>query len=91
MTNGLSHPYHLDESTFVLRGFRSIFSFLFHFTMKIKIANRIAQDGTRGYSVCLCEAMSHKKDARLIWVNCKLYKAVFKRVIYASKHESTMV
>ena len=28
------------------------FSFLLHFSMKIKIANRIAPDG--GYSVCLC-------------------------------------
>ena len=46
VTNGLSHPYHLDESIFVLRGFESIFSFLFHFSMKGKIANRIAPDGT---------------------------------------------
>ena len=46
VTNGFSHPYHLDESDFVLRGFKSIFSFLFHFSMKIKIANRIAPDGT---------------------------------------------
>ena len=34
MTNGFSHPYHLDESTFIFRGIRSIFSFLFHFSMK---------------------------------------------------------
>ena len=34
-TNGLSHPYHLDESTFIYRGIRSDFSFLFHFSMKI--------------------------------------------------------
>ena len=27
VTNGFSHPYHLDQSTFVLRGFRSNFSF----------------------------------------------------------------
>ena len=33
--NGLSHPYHLDESTFIFRGFRCDFSFLFHSTMKI--------------------------------------------------------
>ena len=32
VTNGLSHPY-LDESTFVLRGISSNFSFLFHFSM----------------------------------------------------------
>ena len=36
VTNGLSHPYHLDESTFILRGVRSIFfSFSFYFSMKI--------------------------------------------------------
>ena len=32
VTNGFSHPYHLDESTFIFRGMRSNFSFfLFHF------------------------------------------------------------
>ena len=36
VTNRLSHPYHLDESTFIFRGFGSdFFSFLFHFSMKI--------------------------------------------------------
>ena len=44
--NGLSHPYHLDESTFILRDTRCNFSFLVHFTMKIMYANRIAPDGT---------------------------------------------
>ena len=28
MTNGLSHPYHLEEYIFILRGARSTFSFL---------------------------------------------------------------
>ena len=28
VTNGLSHPYHLDESTFIFRGIRSNFAFL---------------------------------------------------------------
>ena len=68
LTNGLSHPYQLDESTFIFRGIRSIFSFLFHFSMNIISANRIASDETPlyvasrrvlrrhiwGYSVCLC-------------------------------------
>ena len=46
VTNGLSHRYHLDESIFIFRGIRSIvfFSFLFHFSMKIMSANRIAPD-----------------------------------------------
>ena len=45
VTNGLSHPYHLDESTFIFRNIRSNFSFLFHFSMKFIKANRIAPDG----------------------------------------------
>ena len=36
VTNGLSHPYQLDESTFIFRGIGSNFSFLLHFSMKIK-------------------------------------------------------
>ena len=35
MTNGVLHLYHLDESTIMLRGIRSSFSFLFYFSMKI--------------------------------------------------------
>ena len=34
VTNGISHPYHLGESTSIFRGNRSDFSFLFHFSMK---------------------------------------------------------
>ena len=34
MTNGLSHPYHLDESTFILE-----FLFLFHYSMNFFKAN----------------------------------------------------
>ena len=33
VTNGLSHPFQLDESTFIFRGIRSDFSFLFYFSM----------------------------------------------------------
>ena len=65
-----SYRHHLDESTFILRGFMSDFSFLFHFSMKIKIANRIAPDGTSrfvaSHLVLFVLSMSHKKDARLI-------------------------
>ena len=69
MTNGLPRRYHFDESTFVFRGIRSNFSILFHFSMKIKIANRIAPDGTPRFAAShlglFCLPMSHKKDARL--------------------------
>ena len=59
MTNGLSHRYHFDESTLMFKGFGSNLSFLFHFSMKIMLANSIAPYGTPhfhiwGCSVCLC-------------------------------------
>ena len=66
--NGLSHPYQLDEFTFLLRGIRSDVSFLFHFLMTIMLANRIAPDGTPPFAAShlglFCLPMSHKKDAR---------------------------
>ena len=68
--NGVSHYYHLDESTSIFRGIRIKFSFLFSFSIKLQKANKIAPDGTPrshilGYSVYLCP---NKKDAMLIWV-----------------------
>ena len=46
VTNGISHPYHLDESSFILRGARSNFLFLFHFFYE----NNLSKHN----SVCLC-------------------------------------
>ena len=75
MTNGFSHRYTLDESIFSFRGIKSIFSILFNFFMKIMSANRIAPDGTPRFAAShlglFCLPMSHKKDARLIWVKGK--------------------
>ena len=34
LTNGFFHHYQLDESTFIFRGVKSDFQFLFHFAMK---------------------------------------------------------
>ena len=68
MPNGLSHLYHLDESILIFRGMRSNCSFL----DEIFKANRIAPDGTPRLAASdlglFCLPMSHKKDARLIWV-----------------------
>ena len=51
----------MDESTFIFRG------------MKFLQANRIAPDGMPRFAAShlglFCLPMSHKKDARLIWVN----------------------
>ena len=60
-----------SESTCIFRGSGSDFSFLFHFSMKIISANRIAPDGTPRFAAHLglfCLPMSDKKEARLIWV-----------------------
>ena len=52
---------------------RSNFSFLFHFSLKVKIENTIAQDGIPRFAAShlglFYLPMSHKKDARLIGVN----------------------
>ena len=54
VTNGLSHPSHLDESSFISRGIKSIFSFLFCFSLKFMSAYRLTRHHIRGYYVCLC-------------------------------------
>ena len=77
MTNGISHPYHLDESIFIFRGIRGIVSFLSHFSMKFMKVNRIASDETPRsaafYLGLFCLHMSHKNDARLKWAKiCNL-------------------
>ena len=69
LTNGFSHRYQLDESTFTFRGVRIDFYFLSHFSMKFLCANRIAPDGTprsaASHLGLYCLPMSHKRDARL--------------------------
>ena len=69
VTNGLSHPSHLDESTFILRDTRSNIPFLFHFSMKFMQANGIAPDWTprfvASYPGLFCLHMSHKKTSGL--------------------------
>ena len=64
MTNEISHPYNLDESTFNSRGVRSYFSFFFIFVL----ANRIASDGTPHFAAShlglFCLPMSHKKGCQ---------------------------
>ena len=70
MTNGLSHTYQLDKSTLISRGKRSNFLFLFHFSCSPDGTPRLAVSHLRLFFL----PMSHKKDARLIWVkNCSKY------------------
>ena len=77
MTNGLSHTYRLDESTFILRPSGVFLAFLFYFSMKVKVADRIAPDGTPHFAAShlglLCLPVSHKKDISLIWVKFSFF------------------
>ena len=89
VTNGLSYPYHLDESIFIYGGIRSIFSFLFHFSMKFMSASRIALNGTPRLAAAhlelFCLPMSHKKKARLIWVKLQRFSGLhYCRAIFRS-------
>ena len=63
LTNGFSHHYQLDVSTFIFMGD-------FYFFMKFLCANRIAPDGTprsaASHLGLCCLPMSNKKDARII-------------------------
>ena len=70
LTNGFSHYCHLGESIINFSGVWSEFDFfLFHFSLKILQANRIAPDGTPRFAAShlglCCLPMSHKRDARL--------------------------
>ena len=70
-TNGSSHHYQLDESTFIFRDFtcKSDFTCLSQFLMKFLLANRIAPDGTPISAASNLGLfglpMSLKRDARL--------------------------
>ena len=78
LTNGLSHHYHLGESTFIYRGSISDFEFLFHFFDEICLSKQNSPRWDTAHFAashlglfCLlrqisCLPVSHKKDARLI-------------------------
>ena len=55
-------------STLHLRGNKSIFSFLFHFSMKFLGTNSSPDHFAASYLGLYCLPMSPKKDARVIWV-----------------------
>ena len=50
VTNGLSHHYHLDESTFNFRGSRSVFSFF----VESHVSKQNSPRCDAAYTVCLC-------------------------------------
>ena len=77
VTNGLSHPYYLDESIFNFNGFRSNFS-LISFFDEIRVSKQKSRRWDAGFCGVTSETirlpMSHKKYARLIWAkgHCSL-------------------
>ena len=72
--NGLSHPDHLGESTFIFRGIRCNFSFFFSFFNVIKQLNWRCAASHLGL---FCLPMSHKKDTRVILVQLSKLKPCF--------------
>ena len=75
MPNGFSHIYQLDEFFSNFMVVEWYFSFLFKFSKKQQLlfANSVEPDQTPCFAasdlVLHCLPLSHKKDARLIWVN----------------------
>ena len=69
---GFSHPYHLDESTLIILGASGvIFHFYFIFREK-HVSKQKSPSGKQCFAAShlgiFCLPMSHKKDARLLWV-----------------------
>ena len=65
VTNGLSHPYHLNKSTFIFRGIRSKHLIFISFSKKFLQANRIASDGMTHSAASYLGLfyLPHEKDA----------------------------
>ena len=79
--NVISHCYQLDESISNFWVDDWYFSFLFIFQLKLLFANSGEPDQTPHFAafdlVLHCLPMSHKKEARLIWVN--MYEQAFQQ------------
>ena len=71
--NGISHCYQLDQSISILRGVGwYFFPFFFQILIKHSVSKQCRPDqAPQNVASALglhCLRMSHKKDARLIWV-----------------------
>ena len=69
VTNGLSHFYHFDESTFIFRGFRSKISFFDDFPVSKQNSLRWDAAFVASQLGLYCLPVSHKKDGRLIFAS----------------------
>ena len=77
VTNGLSHPYHLDESVFVFRGSGSIFLFLFHFFDENDVSKQNSPRWDAAFcgvtsGAILCVYVPQKGRSMLIWVKLNM-------------------
>ena len=59
VTNGFSHPYHLDESTFIFRDIWSNFSFLFHFSMNFSVSKQNSDRWDAAFCLCPIKRLSY--------------------------------
>ena len=70
--NGFSNSYQLDQSIFIIRVVGWYFSF-FKIFIELSISKQCNPDQTLHSSASglglHCLPMSHKEDARLIWIN----------------------
>ena len=64
--NGISHCYHLDQSIFILRVV--FYIFMEHSVCKQWRGDQMPHSAASGLGLH-CLPMSHKKEARLIWIN----------------------
>ena len=82
MTDGLSHLYHLGESTFIFGDIGCDFRFLFTVSMNFVQANRLAPDVTprclASHLGLFCLPMFHKKDTGLKRVKFRSKSIPFK-------------
>ena len=83
--NGISHYYQLDQYISVLRDVGSIFHFYSNFNLtfckqlvETLIRRRVLR---RLIWVCTVCSMSHKKDARLIWVKMLVLCTKYTKII----------
>ena len=76
MTNGLSNPYHLDESTFIFRGIWSVFFiFISHFVENHK-SKRNSPRWEATFLGPFCSPMYNKNDTRLYGIISNVYEPV---------------
>ena len=93
VTNGYSYSYHLDEYIFIVRDIGSIFFIYISFFDENNLSKQNSCRWDAASQVCYSDCLlSHKKDARLIWVKVyeELPRFIFKfRLTFKDQNLST--